>query len=737
MNSHRSRHPSVPSLLAAATIFAVTSSGFADVWLPHVFGENMVLQRQMEVPVWGKAEPGEKVAVSFAGQTIEGVADAEGRWMVRLRPMEANAEPATFVVAGTNTITLGNVLVGEVWLCSGQSNMEWTVSGSNDAAEEIAAATDGLIRHLKMPHAPSAVPVEDRETGWQINAPETAGNFTACGYFFARELRRALGVPVGLLNSSWGGTRIEPWTPAEGFEGIPALEDIRQRVAMANPASPAHKEALKAHLDAVETWLAEARKASEAGALPAPQPGFPTGLRPITEGGEPHQQPTTLYNGMLQPLVPFAIRGTLWYQGESNHGEGKLYTEKTRALLKGWRAAWGQPELPYYFVQIAPFEYGTEQPEILAEFWEAQDRILEIPHTGMVVINDIGNLKDIHPKNKQEVGRRLALLALAKTYGKSEVVSSGPRFRELKPEGNKLRVVFDSVGGGLVSRDGQPLTHFEVLGADTGFVPATAEIAGPDSLLLSAEGVEAPVSVRYAWHKLAEPNLMNKEGLPAVPFRAGEILVPDLLNQHVPEAGEYEVVYDLDLSKLGGGEVAYDVNRAAELKGKGFDRVAYMLELQKGGERPSFAFAAMDAFTDDLEQIGLPGEVPFQQAVSRLTVRSNVEGVVPGDNLEGGNIEFWTDNYGPGNSANVPGASSVDYDFGDMPSEPKKGYGSMQVHNGGARQTVMALNKWNAGPTADVGIGNQDGPNKDWTFASNAGAYSYKRLRVLVRLAKP
>ncbi len=560
MKSHRFPSP----LLLPLVLFPALSHVAADVTLPHVFGENMVLQRQMEVPVWGQAAPGEKVTVSFAGQNVEGVADAAGKWMVRLKPLKESADPAVFTVKGTNTITLGNVLVGEVWLCSGQSNMEWTVSGSDNAAAEIAAATDPLIRHLKMPHAPSAIPVADRDTAWQASSPETVGNFTACGYFFARELRKELGVPVGLLNSSWGGTRIEPWTPAFAFEGNPALEDIRQRVALANPEGPAHKEALKAHLDAVEAWLAEARKASEGGELPKAQPVFPDALKPFTEGPEPHQQPTTLYNGMLHPLVPFAIRGSLWYQGESNHGEGKLYTEKTRALVEGWRKAWGQPVLPYYFVQIAPFEYGNEQPEILAEFWEAQDRILGIPHTGMVVIHDIGNLKDIHPKNKQEVGRRLALLALANDYGKKDLVTSGPRFKELKQEGAKLRVVFDSVGGGLVSRNAQPLDWFEILGAETGFVKATAEIDGNDSILLSAPGVEKPVSVRFAWHKLAEPNLMNKEGLPAVPFRAGDILVPDLLNQHVPEAREYEIVYDLDLSKLGGDAVNYDLDRSAE-----------------------------------------------------------------------------------------------------------------------------------------------------------------------------
>jgi sialate O-acetylesterase len=533
---------------------------------------------------------------------------------------------------------------------------------------------------------------------------------------------------VGLIDSSWGGTCIETWTPPEGFAAVPALKQQYELVQLGDPRTPAHQQRLEQVLQETERWLAEARKAlTERNLVPA-MPTYPAELQP------PHdvQNPTALYNGQIHPFQSFGLRGAIWYQGESNSGEGMMYAEHTKALVGGWRQVWGEGDFPFYFVQIAPFD-SHRDPEITAEFWEAQAAAQAVPNTGMAVITDIGDLKDIHPKNKQEVGRRLALWALAKTYGQDKLVYSGPVFKAMTIEGDKLRVSFDHVGGGLASRDGQPLNWFEVIDADEGgFVKAEAKIDGA-ALVLSALGVSHPVAMRFAWSSMAEPNFMNADGLPAGAFRAGTVPKRDWLALKVPEAKDYQLVYDLDLGKLG-PDIKYDVDNRSKIT-QPFDRIAYFLEVEGADRNVQYLYVSMDAFTDALGKIGVPtfkSGARFQQNVGNMNVYSNVKGIVAGMGLAGGNLEFWPSNYGPANSANVPNASSDVFDFGDAPAEQAEGHGSMQVHNHAAKQTLFALNNWKAGSHADLGIGNQPTGNPDWTFASNAGSYKVKRLRVLV-----
>jgi sialate O-acetylesterase len=300
-------------------------------------------------------------------------------------------------------------------------------------------------------------------------------NFTAVGYFFGRHLKQELDVPIGLLGSNWGGTRIEPWTPPEGFRQVPALKDIA---------------------DNLDKYPAR------------------NGDRIV------HQSPLALYNGMICPLVPYAIRGAIWYQGESNNGEGMLYHEKMKALIGGWRTIWDNEAMPFYFVQLAPYRYGGD-PTRLAGIWEAQTATLAVPHTGMAVTVDIGNVKDIHPRNKQDVGKRLALWALAKDYGQTDLCYSGPLYQGMSVEGNQVRIRFDHVCGGLVSRDGKPLSWFTIAGEDKQFVEARAEIDG-ETVVVQADGVARPAAVRFGWHQEAEPNLSNAAGLPASPFRTDD-----------------------------------------------------------------------------------------------------------------------------------------------------------------------------------------------------------------------
>ncbi len=716
-------------VFTAILAFCCNTPAQADVRLPHIFGDHMVLQREQPIPVWGWADPDEHVTVKLGDAAVTVTADKAGKWMAAL-PAQNAGGPFTLTVAGTNKITCTDVLIGEVWLCSGQSNMEFTVRSGNNAAAEQANANYPTIRHIKIPKRPAGFPQEDVEAEWTVCSPETVGNYTAVGYFFGRYLHKELDVPIGLINSSWGGTRIEPWTPPCGFSAVPELADILKQVQLTDPTNTVYQQRLGAYLDSLGSWMALAKTALKDKAPLEPAPAYPDEIKPLTS----HGSPTTLYNGMIHPLVPYGIRGAIWYQGESNHTEGMLYFEKTKALVAGWRKLWKNPDLPYYFVQIAPFQYGSEATSILPVFWEAQAKALDIPETGMAVIHDIGNLKNIHPTNKQEVGRRLALIALAKNYGQTDIVYSGPTFKSMAIEGDKLRVTFDHVGSGLVARDGKPLNWFEIIGEDTDFTRANATIDG-NSVLLSSPKVKKPAAMRFAWHKLAEPNLANKEGLPAVPFRAGKVPKRDWLALKIKQAKEYQLVYDLDLANLG-HDIKYDVNNSARIKGT-IDRVAYFLELKKAGEPTSYVFAAMDAFTQDLSKLGIPtpaSHATFQQNVTNLTVISNVSGVKEGTNMAGGNLEFWPNNYGPTNASKVPNASSSLWDFGDEIGPPVDGHGSMQVHNHAAKQTVFAINSWRTGSQANLGIGNSTGRTRDWTFVANAASYEVKRLRVLVRV---
>ena len=457
------------------TALFATSSAWADVRLPGFFSDHMVFQQQQPIKIWGWAEPGEQVKVELGKVHAQIKAGDDGRWVVEFLAMKASNEAMTLTVTGKNRLELKDVLIGEVWLCSGQSNMEWTVRSSSNAKEEIANANHPLIRHAKMAHRPSMVPLDDIKSEWQICSPATAANFTACGYFMARELQKELDVPVGLVNSSWGGTRVEPWVAPIGFKNVPELADIYQTVMGRTPETP-----LKSH-----------------------------------------QEPTMLYNGMIHPLVGFPIRGVIWYQGESNHNES-LYAEKKKALIEGWRQLWGGKKFPFYYVQIAPYQYGSE-PHVLANFWEQQAAVEDlVDNTGMVVINDIATIKNIHPPNKQDVGKRLALLALKNDYGRTDLVANSPDYESHRASDGAFKIKFKNTGGGLKTRDGKTPTHFELIGpGSNGFQVAVATIEG-DEVTLTSNLVKEPTAFRFGWDKLAEPNLMGGTGLPVGAVRGGD-----------------------------------------------------------------------------------------------------------------------------------------------------------------------------------------------------------------------
>ncbi len=495
----------------------------AEVRLPAVIGEHMVIQREKPVVIWGWADKGEEVTVRLGGKEARTRADAEGRWRLSFEPLKAGGGPLELIVRGGKgaEVVVRDILVGEVWLCSGQSNMEWSMNQLPNPAPEIMRADHPGIRLFHVPRRTADAPREDVEAEWLPCVPDAVRSFSAVAYFFGLALHEKLGVPVGLIESAWGGTMIEPWTPPAGFAAVPEVMFLRE--GQEQRYADFLRE-LEKVLPAWETWSRESRKALAAKAPipPEPEPDLPS--NPYDNP----QAPTTLYNGMIHPLTAFVIRGAIWYQGESNRNDGLLYEKKMEALIKGWREVWKIGDFPFYYVQLAPYNYAYnretptgETPDFLRLplIWEAQANVLRLPKTGMAVTTDIANLDNIHPANKMDVGRRLALWARARTYGEAGLVFSGPLFKAMTVQGGRARLSFDHVGGGLISNDGQPLKWFEIAGEDRTFFKAEAEISG-DTVVVWSPKVPSPKAVRFGWHQLAVPNLANKEGLPASPFRS-------------------------------------------------------------------------------------------------------------------------------------------------------------------------------------------------------------------------
>lgn len=485
---------------------------YAAVSVPSIFGSHMVVQQGQAVPVWGKAEPGEEVSVSLGGHTAKATADSAGKWRVDLPKVQGEGALQLVVAGKENTLTFDDVLAGEVWIGSGQSNMQWTVKDSNDAEKEIAAAQYPEIRLFYVERKVAAEPQEDCNGEWMVCTPESVPGFSAVLYFFGRDLHRELKQPVGLIHTSWGGTPAESWTSREKLLSDPALKVIADRW---DGILEGYPEALKKHEEAMAAWKAAAEKAKAEGRPEPRQPGGPMGP------DHPHRA-SGLYNAMIAPLVPYGFKGAIWYQGESNAGRAYQYRQLFPAMITDWRERWGQGDFPFYFVQLANFTDTLPEPadSDWAELREAQTMTLSLKNTGMAVAIDIGEAKDIHPRNKQDVGKRLALNALAKDYGR-DVVWSGPMYKRMSVEKGAAHLWFDHAEGGLAAQGGGALKGFAVAGADQKFVWADARIDG-DKVVVSSPGVAEPVAVRYAWANNPECNLCNGAGLPASPFRTDD-----------------------------------------------------------------------------------------------------------------------------------------------------------------------------------------------------------------------
>ncbi|HEV8484153.1 MAG TPA: sialate O-acetylesterase [Blastocatellia bacterium] len=488
----------LPRLIVLLSFALITASAArADVKLPAIIADGMVLQQGMSVPVWGWADEGETVTVEFQNQKVAGVA-RQGKWMVRLKPLKAGG-PFTLTVTGKDKIELKNVLVGEVWICGGQSNMQWPLRQTDNADTEIANAKYPMIRLFTAPRLEVDAPVNDVKAGWKECSPETVATFSAVGYYFGRDLHKARNVPVGLINNAVGGSPAESWVSAAVLNADAEYKGFKADYARG--------------MEQYEKALAKNREESEkarAEGKPVPRPP-----------GKPWM-PSGLYNGMLAPLAPYAIKGAIWYQGESNAGRAYQYRRLFPTMIRDWRVIWGQGDFPFLFVQLAAF--GPNSPKMgesdWAELREAQLMTLSAsPKTGMAVAIDVGTIDDIHPRNKQPVGSRLALAARAVAYAE-KLVHSGPVYQSVRIEGDKAILSFKHLGTGLEARGGE-LKGFIIAGEDKVWREAKAEIRG-DRVIVTGAGVSKPSAVRYGWMKYPTCNLFNKEGLPATPFRTDD-----------------------------------------------------------------------------------------------------------------------------------------------------------------------------------------------------------------------
>jgi len=505
------RHEIMRYTCVCLSFVLLTSLLHADVKLPAIISDRMVIQQKSSILIWGWAGVGEQISVkgNWQVQAVHTVADKDGNWSVHMNSPAAGG-PYEIIIEGENKIILRDIQAGEVWLASGQSNMAMPLKSCINGAAEIKAANFKNIRLFHVDHISAEQPRADCKASWKICTAANVTDFSAVAYFFGRSLYKNLKVPIGLISASKGGSPAEAWMNKDFLIADTAFADI---FAMWKKWEQDYPVDSSTYHKALNVWQMNKINAEK---MKNPVPGKPHQPVSVEMIERPHRRPGALYNGMLAPVLPFRIKGVIWYQGENNVVRPIQYRKLFTALIESWRSERGQEQLPFYYVQIAPFRYNGEV-KAASLLREAQTQTLSLGNTGMVVTADIGNLDDIHPGNKQDVGKRLALWALAKSYGETQIIYSGPIFNSMKIEGSRIRIFFDHAETGLVVKGGS-LKYFEIAAADQIFYPATAEIEDR-TIVVYSQKVVNPKAVRYGWDINTIPDLYNGARLPAVPFR--------------------------------------------------------------------------------------------------------------------------------------------------------------------------------------------------------------------------
>ncbi len=502
------------TILSILIILLSSAVSRAEVRLPDVLGDSMVLQQNQKIPIWGTADAGETVTVSFQKQKLTVAADAVGKWRVDLKSLKADFTPQTLTIAGKNKIELKDILVGEVWLVAGQSNMQRLLRETANGEEVQRQANHPNIRLFNASREVAFKKKQGKLGEWAACTPASVAEFSAAGYYFGVELERELKVPIGLINSSYGGSQAEAWTPVEYLTANPELKATVERTKIWDEERPRVKVE---YTEAIKKWREESEKQKAAGVRPSPSPGVPDALRD-------YRVAASIYDRMIAPLMPFAIRGAAWYQGESNEARAEQYNILLPVMIKAWRERWGQGDFPFGIIQLPNYRAVKPEPEESAWSFlrEAQRRTaLNTINAGLIVTIEIGEANDIHPKNKLDVGKRMAVWALKDVYGRK--LADAPKFKKAEIKGAKIILTFDDVGGGLKIKDGTKPDEFAIAGADKKFVWAEAKIVGKNKIEVSAPNIQQPVAVRYAFNSNPKhPNLTNDSGIPAAPFRTDD-----------------------------------------------------------------------------------------------------------------------------------------------------------------------------------------------------------------------
>lgn len=714
-------------ILLLITVF-IFSNAFAELKTANIFSDNMVLQRNTKVPVHGTAEPGEKITVSFNNQTVSAVTDDSGKWIVMLSPMAACKKGQDIKISSnTNSVIIKNVLIGEVWICSGQSNMEmplWSNSPRWRAIDGDKHAREGrndLIRYVTVKRQISNYPTTKTfPMKWSPMTSDNVFAFSATAFYFGQELQKALDIPVGLISSCWSGSKIEPWIPPAGFDSVPELKNIAYSVNAKLPGTPEFTATNKKIIETYEKWLADFKRAAAAN-QPLPEfPKYPAEAVPYSGV----QNPAMTYNNMIYPLLPFAVKGAIWYQGCGNLGDGKLYGKKLQALLNGWRKVFDNPEFHFHLVQLAPYTY--KNPTALPLLWETQHQFAASnKNTHIAIINDIGDFKDIHPHNKKDVGKRLALLAAKYTYGKKNLKADSPELASWKIKGNKFILKFKNVEKWQTGKEDK---NFEVADIYGIWHKAKFEINNTD-LIVYADNVPEVFQLRYMWHQHPKGNLWNEAGLPLGAFRCGKESSSNQLVKTIRPNATLIFECDLRTATQSDGSVKYTTDNSASFKNK-VRKITYHISLKNKNGNSEWAVITMDAFTDDVSKIGIPvlnSKFVFAGKVKNLTVVTNSKNIRTKSAAEG-YIEFSPYNYAPANVKKIPNASDKFFDFGDEIFNSGN-YGTMQIHNPAEKETIFAFNSF-VTKTHDCGIGNSPNENTDWTFRRNSDSYSQATLKV-------